>query len=81
MGIETSCDDTGVAILDDEGKVLGECLSSQWGLLAKYQGIYPNHARLAHTECIDYVIQSCLEQADCALSDLGEKESEQIAEF
>lgn len=29
MGIETSCDDTGCAIVNDEGKILGESLNSQ----------------------------------------------------
>lgn len=29
LGIETSCDDTGCAIVDDEGHILGEALQSQ----------------------------------------------------
>lgn len=34
LGIETSCDDTGVAIVSSERKILGQCLNSQWDLCA-----------------------------------------------
>lgn len=37
LGIETSCDDTGVAIVDSTGKVLGDALNSQQVIHLRYK--------------------------------------------
>lgn len=58
--------------MDFDGNIVAECLSSQWGLLATYKGIFPSAAKRAHAECIDVVIESCLEQAQCSFKDLVE---------
>lgn len=36
LGIETSCDDTGAAIVNESGTVLGECLASQMKIHLEY---------------------------------------------
>ena len=36
LGIETSCDDTGAAVVDDKGNILGEALNSQTSMTNKY---------------------------------------------
>ena len=41
LGIETSCDETGVALCDDRLGVLGEALHSQVDLHALYGGVVP----------------------------------------
>lgn len=38
LGIETSCDDTAAAVLDGDGNVLSNVISSQWELNAKWKG-------------------------------------------
>jgi hypothetical protein len=38
LGIETSCDDTAVAVVDTDGNVLSNVVSSQWELNAKWKG-------------------------------------------
>ena len=50
LGIETSCDDTGVAVVRSDGTVLGEALASQAALHEEWGGVVPNLARSAHEE-------------------------------
>ena len=47
LGVETSCDDTGIAVLQDT-KILTEVLSSQWKLLEEHGGVFPNLAAREH---------------------------------
>ena len=53
LGIETSCDETGVAIYDSEKGLLGHKLYSQIKLHAKYGGVVPE---LASRDHINYII-------------------------
>ena len=48
LGIETSCDDTGVAIVDSSGHILYEGLSSQWSTHEHYGGVVPKLAKRDH---------------------------------
>ena len=48
LGIETSCDDTGVAVVRSDGRILGEVLVSQVELHRKFGGIKPDLAAAAH---------------------------------
>ena len=50
LGIETSCDDTGVAVVRSDGVVLGEALASQAALHEEWGGVVPQLARTAHAE-------------------------------
>lgn len=46
LGIETSCDDTAAAVLDGDGNVLSNVISSQWELNAKWKGTLAANATL-----------------------------------
>ena len=64
LGIETSCDDTGVAIVTSEGEILGEALASQAALHEEWGGVVPGIARDAHAEALDRVVAQALERAN-----------------
>ena len=55
LGIETSCDDTGIAIVNEKGEILAEALSSQWDVHEEYGGVYPLLAARAHEENFQHV--------------------------
>lgn len=69
LGIDTSCDDTGVGIVQD-GKVLANIVASQTALHAKYGGVMPEQASREHLEVIDLVLEQALNQAQIKLSDI-----------
>ena len=48
LGIETSCDDTGVAIYDSDNGLLADCLYSQIDIHGKYGGVIPELASRDH---------------------------------
>lgn len=62
LGIETSCDDTGAAVVRSDGCVLGEALASQHTIHAKFGGVVPGLAKDAHEQNIDAVIGTALAQ-------------------
>jgi N6-L-threonylcarbamoyladenine synthase len=66
LSIETSCDDTGVAILKTEKKklrVLSNVISSQVKLHAKYGGVYPSLAKREHQKNLPAVFKKALKEA------------------
>ena len=66
LGIETSCDETGVAIYDSEKGLLGHKLYSQIKLHAKYGGVVPELASRDHINYIIPLIQDLLK--DCKIN-------------
>ncbi|KAK2185861.1 hypothetical protein NP493_220g00032 [Ridgeia piscesae] len=70
LGIETSCDDTGAAVVDDDGNILGEALHSQIRNHLETGGIIPPIARDLHKEHIDRVVTLALERANLQLQDV-----------
>ncbi|XP_067636819.1 probable tRNA N6-adenosine threonylcarbamoyltransferase, mitochondrial isoform X2 [Eurosta solidaginis] len=66
LGIETSCDDTGIAILTENGKVLGNVLNSQQKFHIRYGGIIPPRAEYLHRMKIVEVFERCLQEAQMA---------------
>ncbi|KAK7793402.1 hypothetical protein R5R35_014308 [Gryllus longicercus] len=70
LGIETSCDDTGCAIVDDSGNILGEALNSQQEIHLNHGGIVPPVARDLHLKNIEHVVQSALKNANMKLEDV-----------
>jgi N6-L-threonylcarbamoyladenine synthase len=60
LGIETSCDDTGAAIVDEDGRIISEALSSQLAVHLRNGGIIPPIARDLHREKIESVVAECL---------------------
>nr|XP_034991856.1 probable tRNA N6-adenosine threonylcarbamoyltransferase, mitochondrial isoform X3 [Zootoca vivipara] len=60
LGIETSCDDTAAAVVDEAGNILGEALHSQSAVHLNTGGIIPSVARQLHQENIASVVQEAL---------------------
>ena len=50
LGIESSCDDTGLAIIDSDGVIIDHLTSSQHEIHAKYGGIVPELASRDHVK-------------------------------
>ncbi|KAM3608458.1 uncharacterized protein V6R79_025982 [Siganus canaliculatus] len=71
LGIETSCDDTGAAVMDETGQILGESLHSQKDVHLKTGGIIPTVAQQLHRENIERVVQEALERSSVDPSQLS----------
>ncbi|CAI7735096.1 unnamed protein product, partial [Closterium sp. NIES-54] len=71
LGIETSCDDTGAAVVTSDGRILGEALASQGKVHAEWGGVVPSLARGEHEKAIDPVVQAALDEAGLQPSDLS----------
>jgi tRNA threonylcarbamoyl adenosine modification protein TsaD len=70
LGIESSCDDTGAAVVRSDGVILGESLASQDDIHEAWGGVVPNLAREAHILQIDHVVQEALERAKMTLDEI-----------
>ncbi|GLJ11384.1 hypothetical protein SUGI_0155080 [Cryptomeria japonica] len=70
LGIETSCDDTGAAVVTSDGKILSQVISSQADLLVQYGGVVPKMAEEAHAQVIDRVVEQAIQNAKLKPSDL-----------
>ena len=71
LGIETSCDETGVAIYDGELGLMSHALYSQAHIHAEYGGVVPEIASRDHVRKLLPLIDQCLEQAGTVRSELG----------
>jgi N6-L-threonylcarbamoyladenine synthase len=69
LGIDTSCDDTGIGIVKD-GKVISNVVASQTALHARYGGVMPEQASREHLEVIDQVLEQALHHAHIKLSEV-----------
>jgi len=69
LGIETSCDETAVAVLDD-GEVRSNLISSQTDLHARFGGVVPEVAARAHVQALTPLLDEALERAGTRFSDL-----------
>jgi N6-L-threonylcarbamoyladenine synthase len=70
LGIETSCDETAVAVLDGDGKVLSNVLDSQVDVHAQYGGVVPELASRRHMERLEALTREALGCAQVSLSQL-----------
>ena len=70
LGIETSCDETAVAVVADGRRILSNVVSSQVELHATYGGVVPELASRQHVEAMIPVLDEALERASCRLEDL-----------
>lgn len=70
LGIETSCDETGVALYDSEAGLLAHTLFSQVDIHAEYGGVVPEIASRDHVRKILPLINQCLQQAGLERSDI-----------
>jgi len=67
LGIESSCDETACAVVEDGKRVLSSVIASQHDLHAEYAGVVPEIASRAHVERMIPVLRRALDQAECAL--------------
>eukprot|EP00877_Chromochloris_zofingiensis_P002651 jgi/Chrzof1/12387/Cz06g32180.t1 len=70
LGIESSCDDTGAAVVTSSGTVLGETLATQADIHAQWGGVVPSLAKEAHQAAIDRVVDEALQQAQLTADQL-----------
>jgi N6-L-threonylcarbamoyladenine synthase len=63
LGIETSCDETGCGLVDENYRVLGEALYTQAETHARFGGVVPEIAARAHLEKIEPVAETALRSA------------------
>ncbi len=70
LGIETSCDETGIALYDNALGLLGEALHSQVALHNEYGGVVPELASRDHIRRVVPLIRQTLNQAQRTLADL-----------
>ncbi len=70
LGIETSCDESGVALYHSERGLLAHALYSQIALHADYGGVVPELASRDHIRRVLPLTRDILRQAGCALTDL-----------
>jgi N6-L-threonylcarbamoyladenine synthase len=70
LAIETSCDDTGAAVLLDGRKILSNVVSSQDAIHEKYGGIVPELASRRHLEMIVPIVTEALETAQTSLKEI-----------
>src|SRR6266545_1027048 len=70
LGIETSCDETAVAILDDGNKLQSNLLSSQAHLHERFGGVVPEIASRAHLENINPLIELALRESGASIGSI-----------
>ncbi|MGB8664683.1 MAG: tRNA (adenosine(37)-N6)-threonylcarbamoyltransferase complex transferase subunit TsaD [Serratia inhibens] len=70
LGIETSCDETGIAVYDDQTGLLANQLYSQVKLHADYGGVVPELASRDHVRKTVPLIQAALKEANLTAADI-----------
>ncbi len=71
LGIETSCDETAAAVLDEDGRVLAEAVLSQEREHAPYGGVVPEIAARAHLAFLPELVRGVMARAGLGFADLG----------
>ena len=70
MAIESSCDETAIAVVADGRNVLSNVISSQIDIFKQYGGVVPEIASRHHLENINGVMQQALDEADVSLDEI-----------
>jgi N6-L-threonylcarbamoyladenine synthase len=70
LGIETSCDETSIAVIDENYKILSNIVSSQDEIHKEFGGVFPELAARAHIEKILPVFNEAIKQAGITKRDL-----------
>ena len=70
LAIESSCDETAVAVIQNGHEILANVVSTQIAIHQRYGGVVPEIASRKHLELINLVVQEALQQADCTLDDI-----------
>ena len=70
LGIETSCDETAAAMVEDGRKILSNVVVSQIDIFAEYGGVIPEVAARSHLEAMMPVVDKALSDASCGWDDI-----------
>ncbi len=70
LGIETSCDETAAAIVEDGRQILSSAVASQIDLHARFGGVFPEVASRQHILAIYPILEQALQQAHLTLGDI-----------
>jgi N6-L-threonylcarbamoyladenine synthase len=70
LGIETSCDETAAAVVQDGERLLSNAVASSMDLHVQYGGVVPEIAARSHIEAITPVIKQALDDANCSWDDI-----------
>lgn len=70
MGIESSCDETSVSIVEDGRRILSNTVFSQIKIHKKFGGVVPEIASREHLQAINYVVEESLKEANKSFSDI-----------
>lgn len=70
LGIESSCDETAAAVVEDGGKLLSSVVASQIDLHAAYGGVFPEVASRQHIKTVYGVVDHALHKAHIGLGDV-----------
>lgn len=71
LAIESSCDETACAIVDDELNVLSSVVTSQIDVHARFGGVIPEVASRMHVEQISTIVKSAIDEADIDMQDIA----------
>lgn len=70
LGIETSCDETAAAVVEDGVRILSNVVVSQIDIFAEYGGVIPEVAARNHLEVMVPVVKKALSDAECTWDDI-----------
>jgi N6-L-threonylcarbamoyladenine synthase len=70
LGIETSCDETAAAVVENASRLLSNVVASSMDIHAQYGGVVPEIAARSHIEAVLPVIQQALSDAGCIWDDI-----------
>jgi N6-L-threonylcarbamoyladenine synthase len=70
LGIESSCDETAAAVVEDGYRLLSNIVASSIDIHAQYGGVVPELAARSHIEAINPVIEQALSEANCTWDDI-----------
>ncbi len=71
LGIESSCDETAAAVLDEQGRVLAEAVASQERAHAPFGGVVPEIAARAHLALLPDMVRAVMARASVEFAGLG----------
>ena len=70
LGIESSCDETAAAVIENGERLLSNVVNSQIDIHAEYGGVIPEIAARSHLEVVNPVIRAALSEANCTWDDI-----------
>ena len=71
MGIESSCDECSVALVEDGKSILSNIIASQIDIHRPYNGVVPELASRTHTEWISGTVRKAMEKAGVGFEEIG----------